>query len=166
MKEIILNTGQKVLVDDDDFPEISKYKWLYLANGTGYACRFLNENGKTSCVLMRREIINVKNDYHVDHIDGNGLNNLKENLRICSHQQNQQNKRKSKNNTSGFKGVYWNKEKQKWVSRITVLKRRIFLGYFDSIEKVAHAYDEAVVENFGEFANLNFPKKEVSYQVV
>jgi len=89
----------------------------------------------------------------VDHIDGNGLNNKKSNLRLCTNNQNLYNRAKCKNNTSGFKGVKWKKDSKKWVAAINVNNKRIYLGQYTSKIKAHEAYVAACKKYHGEFAN-------------
>lgn len=79
----------------------------------------------------------------LDHIDGNPLNNRIENLRPCTQSQNAQNRKMQANNTSGIKGVYWNKNKNKWMARVMTKNKREFLGYFDSLDAAAEAVNKA-----------------------
>jgi hypothetical protein len=91
----------------------------------------------------------------VDHADGDGLNNCRYNLRDGSGFRNNANKRMLRSNTSGYKGVGWNERKGKWVARIGVNRKPIHLGYFSTPEEAAHAYDEAAIRYFGEYAMTN-----------
>lgn len=92
----------------------------------------------------------------VDHIDGNGLNNQKSNLRQCTYAQNKQNSRKRKRTSSQFKGVNFHKGGQNWQAYITVNKKRIWLGRFNSEIEAASIYDAKARECFGEYAVTNF----------
>lgn len=89
----------------------------------------------------------------IDHIDGNGLNNDIENLRAATGSENQANKGKPSNNTSGFKGVSWNKKNQTWEASIVANNKKRFLGYFDSPEDAHYAYCTEASNTFGVFAN-------------
>ena len=91
----------------------------------------------------------------IDHIDRNGLNNQRNNLRDSTRSQNNANRGLNKNNTSGYKGVCWNKQKQKWHARIRVNYKYVQLGLFDNIKDAARAYNKAALKYFGEFAWLN-----------
>jgi hypothetical protein len=112
---------------------------------------------------MGRAILNAPAGMIVDHRDGDGLNNQRENLRLCTHSQNMQNRRLQRNNRSGYKGVYWIKAQGVWAARITVNRVPINLGRFDTAEQAARAYDEAALKYHGEFARLNaYPSQENS----
>jgi hypothetical protein len=91
----------------------------------------------------------------VDHINGNGLDNRRENLRICSQALNCANAKKTKGKTSRFKGVFWNRQSKKWCAQIGNKKRNHIIGYFNSEARAAQAYNRKAKEFFGEFARLN-----------
>lgn len=158
-KLIKLSQGMVAIVDEEDFDRVSQFKWYYnkkLKDNTGYAVRHIVINGKKKLQQMHRFILRLDQvGMHVDHIDANGLNNTKHNLRLCTHSQNQQNMQKPKNNTSGFKGVSWNKRDQKWRANITINHKNIHIGRFDTIFDAANAYNKKAIELFGEFANIN-----------
>ncbi len=158
-KEIPLTQGKVAIVDAADFERLSQWKWsAHKMKNTWYAVRGYRLNGKSFLVRMHREITNAEAKESVDHIDGDGLNNRRENLRRCSQQQNCANRGPSRNNTSGFKGVSW--QKGKWRVGIKIAYRRIYLGSFDDIGEAARAYDDAARRLYGEFARLNFPECE------
>jgi hypothetical protein len=103
--------------------------------------------------LLHRIIMDNPDDKQVDHINNNKLDNRKENLRVCTHQENSFNKKKNSNNTSGYKGVCWHKQKDKWAAQIQVNGKVKFLGCF-ATAKVAHdAYCLASAQYHGEFSN-------------
>ncbi len=91
----------------------------------------------------------------VDHKNGNKLDNRKENLRLSTHSQNGCNRGKQVNNSSGLKGVTWNKERLAWHAQIGVRGKRIHLGYFSNPGLAAMAYNHAAIKHHGEFAKLN-----------
>ncbi len=93
----------------------------------------------------------------VDHINGDGLDNRRANLRPATHAQNMANRRLNANNKSGFKGVYWNKGSRKWHAQIACDGRKHHLGFYTSVIEAAHAYDDAATRLFGEYARINFP---------
>jgi hypothetical protein len=107
VKQIELTRGYKALVDDSDFELVNKYKWRVNvgAHGNIYAYRSVKNKGKRTFIYMHKMVI--KTTEQVDHIDGNGLNNQKENLRACTHTENMRNRRLFKNNTSGHERKTW-----------------------------------------------------------
>ena len=102
----------------------------------------------------------VPDGYEIDHKDRNPLNCLDDNLRICTPNQNAQNRKKQSNNTSGQKGVRWHKRDKKWNVSITTINGCEFLGNFDTKEDAARAYNIAALKYFGEFAVLNVITEE------
>lgn len=156
MKEIVLISGTKTQVDDKDYIWLSQYSWQEFKHGnTSYAKRHTESGGKRKTVYMHRELMKPEIGEMVDHIDGNGLNNQRQNLRICTNSQNQFNSKKQSNNTSGFKGVSWHKGNRKWKVAMVVRGKRISIGYFSEKEKAAAAYDEFAIRHHKEFARLN-----------
>jgi hypothetical protein len=91
----------------------------------------------------------------IDHIDAVRSNNLLENLRVCTFQQNHFNRGKQSNNKSGFKGVSWHKQKAKWVAQIKIEGKNKFLGFFHDPEKAYAKYCEMALLHYGEFAKLD-----------
>ena len=154
--ELPLTQGKVALIDDCDV-EQAEYKWCALKNGhTFYVvrCEWLIKN-KQKTISLHREILKPGPGLQVDHVDGNGLNNRRSNLRIATGGENSRNQRLAKNNISGYKGVRW--EANKWRARIMLNDKLKHLGYFTDPIEAAKAYDKAAVELFGEFARLNFP---------
>ena len=150
------------IVDDADYEWLNQFKWSCVRSksGTYYAVRNNTSNNKEGQnILMHREILGLshKDGKITDHIDRNGLNNQRSNLRTCTATQNQQNQRprQAKGESSKFKGVFWRKAREVWVAQIKVNKKRRFLGYFDSEIEAAEAYNRAAIEYFREFAVLN-----------
>ena len=92
-----------------------------------------------------------------DHIDNNGLNNTRSNLRVCTITENHQNMRKGINCSSQFKGVSWDKRDKAWTAQIQIDKKQHYLGSFESEIDAARAYDKAALRMFASFACLNFP---------
>jgi hypothetical protein len=162
MKEITLTKGYIALVDEEDFDELSKFKWhVKIGRHTFYARRstLINENRPTSSILMARQVLRmVDPTCFIDHIDHNGLNNQKSNLRICTHQQNMANNSSRKNSSSKYIGVYfesWSKRKKKWRANISVNKKHINIGLFFTEEEAAIARDKFVIKNGLDFYRLN-----------
>ena len=103
---------------------------------------------------MHRAIMEITSKLQTDHINGNGLDNRRKNLRVCTHQENVINSRKQKNNTSGYKGVGWEKRRKKWIARITKSGKNKYLGQFDTAKQAYAAYCEAAKELHKDFARL------------
>ena len=157
-KEIQLTQGKVSIVDDEDFERLSKHKWSAgNVRGKFHAVRsvrifpYVNKR-----ILMSREVVSAIQGEIVDHINGDTLNNTKANLRKCTNAENLQNRGKNKNNTSGYKGVIWSKFAKRWKAEIKVNYKSIHLGYFDSAELAAKAYDHAARTHHGSFAKTNF----------
>jgi hypothetical protein len=162
MKEIPLTQGMVALVDDEDFERLSQYKWYAWKSGNAfYATRNITlRKGVQGQMKMHREILNLTDrKIYCDHINHNGLDNQKHNLRACTSSENQMNTI-SKTGVSQYKGVCWYKQGETWAAQIMIHRKRIHLGCYDSEEDAAKAYDEAAKLYFGEFACLNFNKKE------
>lgn len=149
MKTIKLNKGYETIVDDDVYEWASKNKWKY---NQGYVIRSKWPN---SSYRLHRLIMNASKGIYVDHIDGNPLNNLRSNLRLCSNAENGRNQKLHKNNTSGYKGVHWSKLNKKWKVEIKINYKNKFIGLYNTKEDAAKAYNEAALKYFGEFARLN-----------
>lgn len=154
-KIIELTQNKYAVVDDEDYDRLRGLKWHY--HSSGYAVHGGNHYRKISKTYMHRLIINAPKNMEVDHINGDGLDNRKENLRIVTKAENAMNRsRSSKNNHSGFKGVSFYKRLNKWQAYINKDRKFIFLGYFDAKIEAAKAYDTAAKQYFGEFAKLNY----------
>lgn len=159
MREIKLsqfgkNKGKYVaLVDDEDFDSVNQYKWSATKLGNNfYAMRGQWVDGKYTTKYMHSMILDGK---EIDHIDHNGLNNQKSNLRLCTRSENSMNKTKRRGVSSIYKGVSFFKKGGKWMAQITSAGKSIYLGYFVCEIDAARAYNTKATELFGEFANLN-----------
>lgn len=158
VKQIPLSQGLVAIVDDDCPDEVVLHKWCVAFDRWGkcYAVRTsIGSDGSRKTERMHRLIAGADPGVQVDHIDGNGLNNQRCNLRICLGAENARNRKLSKNSASGLKGVGWHKRSKKWQARIAVGGRRVCLGLFASLSEAAEAYDRAAVEMHGEFAQTN-----------
>lgn len=161
MKEILLSNGMKTMVDDEDFDTLNLWPWHAEKrhNNVFYAY--------SKHMRMHRFILrdSLKPKQCIDHIDGNGLNNQRSNLRICSQRQNLYNSKLRKTSKSGFKGVSEYTAKRLWKdyngpvyrARITFKNKEIALGFFKCPKEAAKARDLKAKELHGEFALLNFP---------
>lgn len=155
MKTIPLTKGQVALVDDSDYNFLSQWKWYASKNGnTYYAQRRKTVNGKKLTIKMHRVIMNVSIGVETDHIDRNGLNNQRYNLRTCTRSQNNANRVMKVSNT-GYIGVGWNNKNKKFYAGLEYQGKRVYLGSFVLAEDAAKAYNEAVLARRGEFARLN-----------
>jgi HNH endonuclease/AP2 domain len=156
--EFVLLDGTKCLIDDEDFERLNQYKWGLVKSKTGsYAARGTRSNGVYRKILMHKELLPcLDKKLIVDHINGNKLDNRKQNLRIVTRSQNLQNSKKRNDSNNKYKGVR-KQYKDKYCARIQIDKNtRLYLGYFNSEIEAAKAYDEAAKKYFGEYAQLNF----------
>jgi len=155
VKSISLSRGEVALVDDDDFDILSKHKWTYSGNGYAYRMEYSNNCKTRRHILMHREIMDTPSGMDTDHINKNTLDNRRCNLRVCTTQQNTTCKVKQKNNTSGYRGVYWDKQHGCWRAAIQYYRKNHFLGLFKDKIDCAKAYDKAAGLYFKEFAVKN-----------
>ncbi len=157
MRQIKLTQGKVAIVDDADYEVLSKHKWYaQLIGKVWYAQRNIKKtNGQRTIQKMHRLVMNPPAKIGIDHINGNGLDNCRCNLRICSQSENCQNQKAIRGGTSKFKGVHFHKQSNKWMARIHVNYKSIYLGVFDAETKAAIAYNEAAAYFFGDFARLN-----------
>lgn len=158
MKRINLTQNKVAIVDDQDYDWLSRRKW-YAHKGTHgyYAVRNSKKcEGKKHLIRMHRAIMGLQygDKQEIDHINHNGLDNRRCNLRVCTHRQNGYNQT-SKTGSSKYKGVSWYKPYKKWESYIDTNGKRQKLGYFDNEIDAAKAYNDKAKELFGEFACLN-----------
>jgi hypothetical protein len=154
MKTIPLTSGLVTVVDDDDYDELSKYKWC---SCSGRAARPRRIKGEPKFLIMSRVIMDAPKGMEVDHRDGNPLNNQRHNLRVCTPAENQHNQKKQSRQTSSqYKGVHWHKASKRWMARIKKDKKKHYLGCFEVEEDAARVYDKAARTLFGKFARLNF----------
>lgn len=157
MKRIPLTRGRVALVDDDDYDRVAAFRW----NFDGTYARRLDWNGpgkKRNAVLMHRFILNAPVGAEVDHVSRDGLDNRKENLRLCSHAENMRNVEKvshwrGRKPSSRFKGVYQRKS-GKWAAQVRVNKKQVYLGTFDTEAQAAEVYRKAATESYGDFARV------------
>jgi hypothetical protein len=156
-KEIILTQGKVAIVDDDDFEYLNQFNWQATKNGnTFYARRnFTVSNNKQNKIYMHRLILKPEKNMVIDHLNGDGLDNRKCNLRICTHGENMRNSKIPINNKSGYKGVSLDKNINKFRCRLYVNGQNIHIGYFIDPFDAARAYNAAALKYHGEFAHLN-----------
>lgn len=153
----------EVLIDDEDFERVSQYKWRPMENKRAlvenrvYFQTHSYKDGKIIYLLLHRFLMGVSPGIKkvVDHKDLNTLNCQKENLRICSYNQNNMNQRIRKNNTSGYKGVSWSKRDKKWEAYINLNKKKIHLGLYFSPELAYEAYCVASLKYHNDFGRIS-----------
>jgi len=141
--------GEVFIIDLEDVPKIQGRSWR--RDKDGYAISVVRSQGKRSVLFLHRMLLDAPKDVQVDHTDGDPSNNLRSNLRLCAHQENGRNRRRSTTNTSGFKGVSWDKQARCWRAYIKRNYKNIHLGLFDTPEQASVAYQAAAERLFGEF---------------
>lgn len=139
-----------VLIDDEDYEKVKDFKWTFIKYKCGTRYRVAKSN---PTVYMHRLIMKCPKGEYVDHINGNGLDNRKINLRICSNAENSRNR--TSKNPSGYKGVFYVESSKKWLAKITFNYKSIWLGRFKTKNEAALAYNNKAIELFGKFAKLN-----------
>lgn len=166
MKAIKLGQAKKskyshlvALVDDEDFERLNKFRWAAQKSKkstTYYVGRRIEEAGKSINYMMHWAVIGKpENEMVIDHIDGNGLNNQKSNLRKCTQRQNLMNRPGDADSTSKYKGVDYKPSSKKWRVQITENRKKKHIGCFNTEYEAALAYNEAAKRCYGEFARLN-----------
>jgi hypothetical protein len=159
MKEVPLTKGKIAIIDDEDYERVVQHRWFAsLINGHWYAYHdFRQKNGKYKHVSMHGFILAAPRGTHIDHINNDGLDNRKSNLRLATPAQNARNCAKYRNNSSGFKGVFRRKSTGRYEAQIKDKGKIIRLGVYRNAEDAARAYDAKALELAGQFARLNFP---------
>ena len=159
MKRIKLTQGQYALVDDADFDWLYQWKWYALKDRSCNSFRAVRRGKDHHQIIMARLMLGLEygDKYEVDHKNRNPLDNRRDNLRICTHQENSRNRKSFRGTTSKYKGVYWEKGRkgEKWRATIFFSNKLIHIGYFTIEEEAARAYNEMAKEYFGKFACLN-----------
>lgn len=157
MKKIPLTQGKYALVDDADYECLKQFNWRIRITGRQvYAIRDLPKHkGKRRTMPIQRFLLNAHPPLYIDHINSDGLDNRRSNLRICTKQQNNMNQRPQVGKSSVYKGVTWRTRDKIWAAQIHINKKTIHLGHFKLETDAARAYNEAAKIYFGEFAKLN-----------
>jgi hypothetical protein len=150
------------IVDPADYERLRKYEWT-TRKGTNsfYVRRHVAgyKGKKQTIVYMHQETIKVPKGLIIDHINNDGMDNRRANLRAATRAQNSRNRKNSlKSGGSIYKGVSWDKKSRKWKARIGCDSKTIYLGHFENEIDAAKAYDWAAKKYHGEFASLNFPE--------
>jgi hypothetical protein len=158
MIEIPLTQGQVALIDDED-AHLAEFNWFAeKREKTYYASRNKPKKGKKNLgvIRMHQAILAAPAGFEADHINGNGLDNRRCNLRVVTKRQNQRNKSVARTSRSGYKGVSWHKRTGRWRADIKLESGQKWLGVYATPEEAARAYDRAARERFGEYARPNF----------
>lgn len=158
MKLIPLTKGYSAMVDDSDFEWLNQWKWCALVGkNTIYATRSVKGgSGDGKAIKMHRFIMGVTDPkIEVDHEKGNGLDNTRNNLRVCTKSQNQMNKGSKPNSTSIYKGVSWSTRDRSWIVNAKSNGKSTHLGRFKNEEDAARAYNKHIKESHGDFAKYN-----------
>lgn len=161
---ISLTKGRISIVDLDEYDWIKEFRWkCRIVGNRAYAYRRFKKNGKQYTEQMHRLILNAPRGVEVDHINGNGLDNRRSNLRLATTAQNQHNQTFLRSdNTNGFKGVFHDKRHNVYGAQIQVGKKHITKTGYDTPEDAANAYDDLASLYFGEFAYTNKMLKKKS----
>lgn len=149
--ECVLPSGKRFQIDPGDYPQVAKYRWV--TNAAGYFVASLGS--RSNHIFLHRLIMNPPDGTFVDHVDGDKANCRRRNMRLCSRTENNRNVGLQQNNQCGYKGVYWASDRRKWRAEITVGRKHIHIGSFDSPIEAAQAYDQAAIAYFGEYAKTN-----------
>lgn len=162
-REIYLPSGHVALIDEKDWPRVKPYKWRATGRGNRYNltryvhAQIMQPEGKRRWVLLHRLITGAPRGFDVDHINHDGFDNRRSNLRICTRAQNCGNQLRRRNNTVGYAGVTWDESACRWAAQISpktdgATRRNIHLGYFKDPWEAAQAYNAAALAAWGEFA--------------
>jgi hypothetical protein len=156
--KLSLPLNEYALIDDEDWETVKPYHWFICKDYKMFyvIAHTKNSKGKDTTIRLHRLIMDAKKGQIVDHINGEGRDNRRCNLRVCTHTQNLQNQH-STCGISKYKGVSWHKPISQWRAVLVFNKKGISLGYFKNEKDAAMAYDKKARECFGEFAHLNFP---------
>lgn len=150
---VTLTKGYEALIDAEDALRVAGFNWSSQPSGkTVYAHRSEVRGGRSYGVRLHRVLIDAPDGMEVDHIDGDGLNNRKANLRLATHAENCMNRRVPVTNSSGLKGVSWHKGQRQWVAKIKVSGITVHIGSFNCPEQAHTAYCEAAARMHGKFA--------------
>ena len=147
--EIPLTRGYVAIIDSCDLEKVSGYKWYaYKGYATMYAGRSVMIDGKKVRIPMHRLLMDAPKGFDVDHIDHDGLNNTRDNLRLATRSQNSFNRPMNKNNKTGIRCIYWYKQTNRWVLKMAGKT----IGYFKELPDAVDAYNLKAKELWGDFA--------------
>ena len=149
MKEILLPQNKVAIIDDEDYELVSQYKWYPRKSGRNFYA------GTNIPLRLHTLIMGKKQGFEIDHINHDGLDNRRCNLRHVTRSQNRHNCRSRLNTSSIYKGVCWHKRDKRWVAAITDNRIRYHLGSYTSEQEAALVYNKEAIKRFGEFAYIN-----------
>lgn len=157
MKRIPLTQGLFATVDDCDYDELAKHKWC--AHWEGTTCYARRDDmsewkeGRRKVIRMHRHIMNAPSDMLVDHVNHDGLDNRRSNLRLCTKGQNGWNRKgPQKNSTTGYRGVFWHKGANKYMAQTRCEGKVIYIGLYPTAIEASRAFEATARKLFGEFA--------------
>lgn len=154
MKKYIQLKHGTAIIDEQDFDKIKDYKWSSILCGKSKNPYAVSSHFG-QIVYMHRMIADAKDNQFVDHIDGNGLNNSRDNLRFATPSQNNMNQRVREDNTSGHKGISWCPDREKYQVYINIDRKRKSLGRYKTLEEAIYVRDQAVKAHYGEYSREN-----------
>lgn len=160
--KIPLTQGKFTLIDNKDYPLVSQYKWHVRTGSRPRSCSRILQYAAShlpisnKIILLHRLILNPRKGEECDHINGDGLDNRRQNLRLVTHSENMMSQRNRLDTSSMYKGVCKCKDCNRWRAYIHINKKTIHLGSFKSEEEAGKAYDEAAKKYFGKYAKTNF----------
>lgn len=156
LKQVPLSKGKVAIVSEEDYALVSQYKWHVTPQGYAATTQGGRKNKRT--ILMHRLITDASEKW-VDHENGDKLDNRRSNLRVCESRQNQGNRKINANNTSGYKGVSFDRARGVWVAKIQIEGKTKYVGSSPDKHEAARLYNEKAIEVFGDFAKINIIKQ-------
>lgn len=165
-RELALRNGGVTLVDADDYDWLNKFKWQMLTTPQGrhYVQRSVKVAGKVHSQFLHRLIMDAPKGMVVDHVNNDGLDNRRSNLRVTTQSRNLMKQTPRKTSTSQYRGVSLYKYTGRWTAKARVDGREYPLGYFGTEEEAARAYDRLVYDLTHDLAFLNFPNEAISLE--
>jgi hypothetical protein len=142
MKEIQLENNMVVIVDDEDYEQLKKYRWYSYKKDDRNTCYARRSNGRSRKIFIHQQILGKVEGLVIDHINGDGLDNRRENLRHVTHRQNSMNRHDKK--TSQYRGIWWHKQVKKWCAQIQINGKQKHIGLYRTEIEAFEAYKKAV----------------------